>query len=109
MGDKAHVTPSVIKWARDTAKMVLIPLLLWLYWPPAHKPAIRSLAWVVVWYIVAKILEALDRQTYDLVGISGHTLKHLAAAVSTMYFVQLFGRRYRGLGSEAIAGGKRAF
>ena len=83
--------------------MLLIPLLLWLYWSSAHKPAIRSLAWVVVWYIVAKVMEALDRQIYDLVGISGHTLKHLAAAMSTVYFVQLFGRRYRGLRDRAIS------
>ena len=75
--------------------MVLIPMLLWLYWSPAHKPVIRSLVWVVVWYVVAKLMEALDRQVYDLIGISGHTLKHLAAAMSTVYFVQLFGRKYR--------------
>jgi hypothetical protein len=84
--------------------MVLIPLLIWLYWSPAHKPAIRSLAWVVAWYVVAKILEVPDRQIYDLIGISGHTLKHFAAAMSTAYFVQLFGRRYRRLGGEAIPG-----
>ena len=74
--------------------MVIIPLLLSLYWSPTHKGAIRSLAWVVVWYVVAKVLEAEDRPIDAAIGVSGHTLKHLAAAVSTGYFVQLFGRRY---------------
>jgi hypothetical protein len=74
--------------------MILIPLLLCLYWSPTHKPAIRSLVWVVVWYGVAKVLEAEDRPVYAAIGVSGHTLKHLAAAVSTAYFVQLFSKRY---------------
>lgn len=51
---------------------------------------IRSLGWVVVWYVVAKVLEAEDRPIYAAIGVSGHTLKHLAAAVSTWYFVRLF-------------------
>jgi hypothetical protein len=48
-------------------------------------------------------LSPAAKPSFDLIGISGHTLKHLAAAVSTMYFVQLFGRRYWG----AIFVGKR--
>jgi hypothetical protein len=74
--------------------MLLIPLLLSLYWSPAQKVTIRSLGWVVVWYVVAKILEAEDRPVYAAIGVSGHTLKHLAAAVSTGYFVQLFTKKY---------------
>jgi hypothetical protein len=74
--------------------MLLIPLLLWLYWSPAQKVAIRSLMWVVVWYALAKALEAEDRPMYAGFGISGHTLKHLAAAVATWYFVQLFTKKY---------------
>ncbi len=74
--------------------MVLIPLLLWLYWSPAQRMTIRSLGWVVVWYVVAKVLEAEDRPIYAAIGVSGHTLKHLAAAVSTWYFVRLFAQKY---------------
>ena len=55
---------------------------------------------MVVWYVVAKVLEALDARIFDLGGIvSGHTLKHLAAAVSTGYLVGVFRERY-GLGKE---------
>lgn len=40
----------------------------------------------------AKVLEQLDYPIFRAIGISGHTLKHLAAAVSTWYFVVLFRR-----------------
>lgn len=76
--------------------VLFIPLLLWLFYTPAYRGAILSLMWVVVWYVVAKGLEALDRPIYDAIGVSGHTLKHLAAAVSTGYLVQMFWRKYAG-------------
>jgi hypothetical protein len=75
-------------------------LLLWLYWSPAQKIAIRSLIWVVIWYGLAKALEAEDRPIYAGLGMSGHTLKHLAAAVATGYFVQLFTQKYIGQPSD---------
>lgn len=74
--------------------MLALPLLLWLYYDPIKKPALQSLGWIVVWYVIAKIFEQLDRPIYAVIGISGHTLKHLAAAVSTWYFVVLFKRKY---------------
>jgi hypothetical protein len=43
------------------------------------------LAWVIVFYAVAKVCEQYDRQIYDALRfVSGHTLKHLAAAASTL-------------------------
>jgi hypothetical protein len=76
--------------------VVFIPLLLWLFYDPAYRSAIISLAWVVAWYVIAKGLEALDKPIYGFIGISGHTLKHLAAAGSTAYLVQMFKRKYAG-------------
>ncbi|MBS1665498.1 MAG: ceramidase domain-containing protein [Bacteroidetes bacterium] len=73
--------------------MVLIPTLLLLYYKPVHKPVLRSLTGVVGWYVIAKIFEHWDIPVYRALGISGHTLKHLAAAVSTGYFVVLYKRR----------------
>jgi hypothetical protein len=48
-----------------------------------------------VWYAVAKAAEALDRPIYDALGgfLSGHTLKHVAAAVATACFVRHVARR----------------
>ena len=74
--------------------MLVLPLLLWLYYDKIQAPALRSLGWIVVWYVVAKVFEQMDQPIYMATGISGHTFKHLAAAVSTWYFVVLFKRKY---------------
>jgi hypothetical protein len=74
--------------------VIAIPILLALFYDSRYKPAILSLGWVVVWYVVAKIAEAMDANIYKTVGISGHTLKHLAAAVATCYLVQMFSRKH---------------
>jgi hypothetical protein len=62
---------------------------------PSHKPVLRPLGWVVIWYVIAKVFEQEDWQIYSLGGwVSGHTLKHLAAGVSTFYLVKLFRVKY---------------
>jgi hypothetical protein len=85
--------------------MLAIPLLLWHYYTPAAKTALPSLIWIVVWYVIAKVFEQLDYPIYLAIGISGHSLKHLAAVVSTWYFVVLFRRQYleKGTVSGALA------
>ena len=41
------------------------------------------LYWVFAWYVVSKLLEALDYPIFDLgYLVSGHTFKHLAAAAA---------------------------
>ena len=74
--------------------MLFIPLILWLFYKPTHKPTLKCLLWVVIWYVIAKLFELLDNPIYTTFGISGHTLKHLAAAMSTWYFVILFRQKY---------------
>ena len=76
--------------------MLFIPLILWLFYDPAHKSTLKVLSWVVIWYVIAKLLEQLDQAIYAAISISGHTLKHLAAAVSTWYFVLMFRQKYTG-------------
>ena len=88
--------------------MLAIMLLLWWYYTPAVKAILPILVWIVVWYAIAKVFEQLDYQIYDFLGISGHSLKHLAAAVSTWYFVVLFREKYCsaavGSGAKNITG-----
>jgi Ceramidase len=67
-----------------------IPVLLWLFYKPELIPTIRCLIWIIVWYIIAKSFELFDYQIYFAIGITGHTLKHLASAISTCYFVSLY-------------------
>jgi len=80
--------------------MLLIPLILWLF--PSGRSARRGsyLLWVVIWYLIAKVFDVLDRMIYAFTGfISGHSLKHLAAAVATFYLVKLFQSKYLSYGA----------
>ena len=67
--------------------MIALPVICWLF-PKAHYTGGGYLLWVIVWYGIAKLLEHFDGAVLALLGgaVSGHSLKHLAAAVAT-YFV----------------------
>ncbi len=61
--------------------LLAIPLMLWLFPPKYTRTA--DLIGALAWYIGAKVLEILDAQVYTQGGlVSGHTLKHLLAAVT---------------------------
>jgi len=64
--------------------MILIPLVCWLF-PKARYTNGRYVAGMILCYALAKIFELADFQIFDLTGglVSGHTLKHLVAAVAT--------------------------
>lgn len=63
--------------------ILAIPLMLALF--PARYTRTRDLAEVFACYIAAKVFEALDAPILHALGgtMSGHTLKHLAAASAT--------------------------
>lgn len=47
-----------------------------------------KLVWVLIWYIIAKLMELGDVQLLALTTvISGHSLKHVAAAVACYYVI----------------------
>jgi hypothetical protein len=71
-----------------------IALLLGLFYREVPKPVLTALFWVVFWYGIAKVFEVLDLTIYKAIGVSGHTLKHLAAGVSCWYLVVLFKRKF---------------
>lgn len=58
--------------------------------------------WAVMgWYLVAKGAEALDARIYKMCGwVSGHTIKHLAAAVAVYWVLRML-RKRTALGSLA--------
>lgn len=67
--------------------ILLIVFILFFFpkpWPPAS-----AYLGMLAFYILAKIFEAIDHEVYQFSGtvISGHTLKHLFAAMSTYYMV----------------------
>ena len=75
--------------------ILLIPLILMLFPSSQNKSALQPLMMAVIWYIIAKILEHFDKQIYSLGEVvSGHSLKHLAAAFATWYLVLLFIKKH---------------
>jgi hypothetical protein len=73
--------------------IVLIGLLLVLF-PPRYN-RIGDLLWVTGFYVLAKAFEALDWQIYHLTNrfVSGHTLKHLVAALAVYWVLRMLQRR----------------
>lgn len=75
--------------------ILLIPLILWLFPAKTNDSRTRSFLLAVVWYTVAKLFDVYDRQIYSLLGwISGHTIKHIAAAIATWFLVRMFQQKY---------------
>jgi len=71
---------------------ILVLLLLLLF--PAKYTRGFDFAAVVGFYVLAKILEEADRQVFALGHmISGHTLKHLAAAAAGYWILRMLQRR----------------
>ena len=68
--------------------ILLIPLLLWLY-PPRYSDGHDILA-VVGLYLLALLLDLSDRPVFALTGglVSGHTLKHVIAALAAVWVVR---------------------
>ena len=73
--------------------IILIPLIL-LFFPARLWPA--RLIWAVLGtYVLAKVLELADAQVFALGhAISGHSLKHVAAALGAYLFLLAVKRRY---------------
>jgi hypothetical protein len=68
---------------------VLIVLLL----PPRYTRS-SDLAIVAGFYVLAKVLEILDKPIFELGHVvSGHTLKHLAAATSGYWILRMLQKR----------------
>ena len=74
--------------------VILLPVALWLFPDYRYVPG-RYIAWVFAWYGLSKVLEHYDAQVFGLLGytISGHTLKHLAAATSAFVVLRMLSSR----------------
>ncbi len=75
--------------------MLIVPVIFMLFASPENNRGLRLLVWVILWYCAAKIFEQMDAPVYRLTGfISGHSLKHIAAAMATWYIVKFFQKKY---------------
>jgi hypothetical protein len=67
--------------------MLLLPLIFWLL--PARYKGLKYPVYALLWYGLAKILEHFDPDIFAMTGemVSGHSLKHIAAAMAVYMMV----------------------
>lgn len=71
--------------------LVAIPLMVLLF-PPRYSRT-TDLFVAVGWYALAKTFEHFDHEIFGIVGISGHTLKHLASGLGAWWILRMLERR----------------
>jgi len=74
--------------------MLLLPLILWLL-PARYYSGLKYPVYALLWYGLAKILEHFDSEIFEMTGrmVSGHTLKHIAAAIAVYVMVVFVQKR----------------
>jgi hypothetical protein len=93
--NEGNVIPYGILQGYSVVILLLVALLL-----PSRYTRARDIYWVFAWYVIAKILEALDRHIFALGNlVSGHTLKHLAAGAAGLVVYRMLARRARADGA----------
>ena len=60
-----------------------IPVIFILY--PSSRKGLKFVLLTFAFYVIAKLFEATDQPVYNMIGISGHSLKHITAGISTWY------------------------
>jgi hypothetical protein len=82
----------------------VVILLLLAFLHPSRYTRGADIYWVFAGYVLAKVLETFDRQVYTLGHLaSGHTLKHLAAAVAALVVCRMLYLRRLADGSNPAA------
>jgi hypothetical protein len=73
--------------------MALLLIIIFIY-KPSHLQR-KYIVYAYLFYALSKLTEYFDKQIFDLFGqlISGHTIKHLFAALATFCFYILLKRR----------------
>lgn len=83
--------------------MLMIPMLLWAYRPRYTRG--WMIVAVIVLYGVALLFDRMDRPVFELTGgqVSGHTIKHVVAAIAALLVAYYLHRRSPGnvIGHEA--------
>ena len=71
--------------------LIMIPLILVLF--PQKKTVVFYYSAIGIFYVVAKVFEATDTQVFEMIGFSGHSIKHLFAAMAPFVFYLKIRRR----------------
>lgn len=73
--------------------VLLIPMILWLFDSKLNKD--KYIWGLIGAYTISKLMESFDIQIYKVFGLlSGHSLKHLAAAFGTLIFYWALQKRH---------------
>lgn len=65
--------------------MLLMPIILLMFPVSSYK---KKYVWILIaLYVVAKLMEYFDANIYQVLSISGHTIKHIIAAFSGIAFL----------------------
>ena len=75
--------------------IILIPIILLLY--PPKFINVTGYWWLLLAYVIAKILEYYDAEVFELFNhsISGHSIKHVAAAMGMLLLLNNYKSRIR--------------
>jgi hypothetical protein len=107
IGTERAGTGNVVPYVVLQGYSLVILLLLAMTLPSRYSHG-AYIHWVFGGYVVAKALEFLDREIMALGGvISGHSLKHVAAAVARLFICRMLWLRTptaAGAGKAALAG-----
>jgi hypothetical protein len=80
---------NLIPYAAYQAWTIVLIVAVLLLYPAQRYSHGHYLAWAAGWYGLAKLFETFDQQIYRMTGaaLSGHTIKHLLAAVAVFAIV----------------------
>ncbi len=75
--------------------IILIPIIILSY--PSQYDGVKGYWYLLIFYVLAKALEFFDAQIFNLLagGMSGHALKHVAAAIGVYMLIVSFKKRTR--------------
>jgi hypothetical protein len=82
-----NVTPYGILQAFSVLVMLVMAIL------PSRYTRANDVYKIFAAYVAAKILESLDWQVLEMAAVSGHTLKHLAAALAGYFVLRMIALR----------------
>lgn len=71
--------------------MLATPVILYLF-PPRYTHT-KALLWSLGWYVLAKVFEGTDDLFFHLIGLSGHTIKHVFCGVSAYWVYKMLKER----------------
>jgi hypothetical protein len=72
--------------------LAAIPLIMALF-PTRHRES-RQLIFAFGWYALAKLFEHFDKEIFEMLKVSGHTLKHLTAGLGAYCLLRYIKCRY---------------